>query len=52
LSIDSNRNHNVVLADLDDEHFLIAERMVELVKREVDFQLAENTFRPAEPDNV
>ncbi|KAK9350482.1 TFIIH subunit TTDA/Tfb5 [Lipomyces doorenjongii] len=51
INLDS-KNHNVVLADLDDEHLVIEERMVEHVKRELDSQLAENTFKPAELDDI
>lgn len=39
------------MQDLDDEHLVIDERQVENVKRQLDAQLAENTFNPAELDN-
>ncbi|KAK9243007.1 TFIIH subunit TTDA/Tfb5 [Lipomyces tetrasporus] len=51
LSIDS-KSHNIVLADLDDEHLLIDVPMLEHVKRQLDSQLAENTFKPAELDDI
>ncbi|KAK7202601.1 RNA polymerase II transcription factor B subunit 5 [Myxozyma melibiosi] len=50
LNIDA-KSHNVVIADLDDEHLVIDERQVDNVKRQLDAQLAENTFNPAELEN-
>ncbi|KAK9366387.1 TFIIH subunit TTDA/Tfb5 [Lipomyces kononenkoae] len=51
LNLDS-KSHNIVLADLDEEHLVIEERMVDHVKSELDAQLAENTFKPAELEDI
>ncbi|KAK9463943.1 TFIIH subunit TTDA/Tfb5 [Lipomyces oligophaga] len=47
LNFDS-KSHNIIIADLDDEHLVIDERKVDSVKQQLETQLAENTFNPSE----
>ncbi|KAK9475425.1 TFIIH subunit TTDA/Tfb5 [Dipodascopsis tothii] len=42
------RMHNIIIADLDDEHLVVDERQVAYIKQQLEIQLAENTFNPEE----
>lgn len=37
-----------VIQDLDDEHLVVDSKQVDYVKQQLEAQLAENTFNPAE----
>ncbi|KAK9468212.1 TFIIH subunit TTDA/Tfb5 [Lipomyces arxii] len=51
LNVDS-KTHNIVIADLDEEHLVIDERHVDYVKQQLDNQLAENTFNPSDLETI